>query len=215
MVAALSENRVPIDIRLVQLVRLLSDSRPIKMSKRAGTFVTLRELVDEVGPDVTRFVMLTRKNDVPLDFDLELVRQQTRDNPVFYVQYAHARICSVLRKAEDAGFDVSDAALSDACLDLVGHEAEMALVRKVGGWPRQLDLAARNREPHRIAFYLNEVASEFHSLWNRSKELPGLKFLQAEDEDGTLARLAMCRATGIAISTGLGILGVTPLEEMR
>ena len=215
VVAALSENRVPIDIRLVQLVRLLSGSRPIKMSKRAGTFVTLRELVDEVGPDVTRFVMLTRKNDVPLDFDLELVRQQTRDNPVFYVQYAHARICSVLRKAKDAGFDVSDTALSGACLDLVGHEAEMALIRKVGGWPRQLDLAARNREPHRVAFYLNEVASEFHSLWNRSKELPGLKFLQAEDEDGTLARLAMCRATGIAISTGLGILGVTPLEEMR
>ena len=215
VVAALSEGRIPVDVRLVQLVRLLSGSRPIKMSKRAGTFVTLRELVDEVGPDVTRFVMLTRKNDVPLDFDLELVLQQTRDNPVFYVQYAHARICSVLGKAREAGFDVSDASLSGACHDLVGHEAEMALVRKVAGWPRQLELATRNREPHRIAYYLNEVASEFHSLWNRSRSLPRLKFLQTDDERGTLARLALCRATGIAISTGLGILGVTPVEEMR
>ena len=215
VVAALSDQRVPIDIRLVQLVRLLAGSKPIKMSKRAGTFVTLRQLVDEVGPDVARFVMLTRKNDVPLDFDLELVRQQTRDNPVFYVQYAHARICSVLKKAAAEGIDVSDSSLADARIDLVGHEAELALIRRIAGWPRQLELAARNREPHRIAFALGDIAAEFHSLWNRSKTLPELHFLQSDDVEGTRARLAVCRATAIAISTGLGIMGVTPVEEMR
>lgn len=215
VVDALSGGRIPIEIKLVQLVRLLADGKPVMMSKRSGTFVTLRELVDEVGADVTRFVMLTRKNDVALDFDLEQVRRQSRDNPVFYVQYAHARIQSVLRKAGNAGFDVNDPALSRADLRRVGHDAEFALIRKVCEWPRLLDLAARNREPHRIAFFLSELAGTFHSLWNRSKAEPSLRFLQQHDPEGTNARLAVCRATGIVISSGLCILGVTPVDEMR
>ena len=212
VVAALSDQRVPIDIRLVQLVRLLAGSKPIKMSKRAGTFVTLRQLVDEVGPDVARFVMLTRKNDVPHWTSIwnsfgsrpATIQSSTSSTPT-------PEICSVLKKAAAEGIDVSDSSLADARIDLVGHEAELALIRRIAGWPRQLELAARNREPHRIAFALGDIAAEFHSLWNRSKTLPELHFLQATAR----ARLAVCRATAIAISTGLGIMGVTPVEEMR
>lgn len=207
-VAALSDGRVPLDIKLTQLVKLFKNGAPFKMSKRAGTFITLRDVVEQVGPDVTRFVMLTRKNDAPLDFDFDKVTEQSKENPVFYVQYAHARVRSVMRKAEELHLDWSDnARLED--------EAEFAVAKKIAEWPRLVEIAARNHEPHRVAFYLYELASDFHALWNRGNEKPELRFLQEDDPKATAAKIALPRAVGVVISNGLGILGVTPAEVMR
>ncbi len=214
-VSALSNGRVPLDIKLTQLVRLFKNGEPFKMSKRAGTFITLRDVVDEVGPDVTRFVMLTRKNDAPLDFDFDKVLEQSRENPVFYVQYAHARICSVLRKAGGEGIAHDDATLAAADLSGMTDEAELALARKIAEWPRLVETAARTNEPHRVAFYLYELASDLHSLWNRGNEKPELRFLQEGKPAETQPKLALARATAVVISAGLAILGVTPAEEMR
>ena len=214
-VSALSEGRVPVDIKLTQLVRLFKNGEPFKMSKRAGNFVTLRDVVDQVGPDVTRFVMLTRKNDAPLDFDFDKVLEQSRENPVFYVQYAHARVMSVLRKAEEAGIAADDFTLGAAELAPVGHEAELAVARKLAEWPRLVEIAARAHEPHRVAFYLYELAGDFHALWNRGNELPELRFLQEGDIAASHAKMALARAVSVVISAGLGILGVTPAQEMR
>lgn len=214
VVAALSENKVALDIKLIQLVKLLKGGQIVKMSKRAGTFVTLRDLIDEVGPDVVRFVMLTRKNDVALDFDFDKVTEQSKDNPVFYVQYANARVNSILRKARDTGLDVTDATLSAAHLAHLGHEAELAVIRKLGEWPRLVEIAAKGHEPHRVAFYLYELASEFHGLWNRGNDDETLRFLQP-DTAISAAKIALARAVGVVICAGLGILGVTPVEEMR
>jgi len=213
-VSALSDGKVPLDIKLTQLVKLTKNGEPFKMSKRAGTFVTLRDVVDEVGADVTRFIMLTRKQDAPLDFDLDKVTEQSKDNPVFYVQYAHARVCSVLRKAQDAGIDTSDAALAAADLTANTHEAELALAAKLAEWPRLVEIAARTNEPHRIAFYLYELAGSFHALWNRGNDVPELRFLQ-DDAQASLPKIALARATAIVISSGLGILGVVPATQMR
>lgn len=213
-VYALSENKVPLDIKLTQLVRLFKDGEPFKMSKRAGTFVTLSDVVELVGSDVTRFVMLTRKNDAPLDFDFNKVLEQSKDNPVFYVQYAHARVRSVLRKAEAAGLSVSDADLKAADLSVNTHEAELTVAKKLAEWPRLVEISARTNEPHRIAFYLYELAGEFHALWNRGNDTPELRFLQ-DDLPASLPKIALARAVAIVISAGLGILGVTPAEEMR
>jgi arginyl-tRNA synthetase len=213
-VSALSGGTVPLDIKLTQLVKLFKDGEPFKMSKRAGTFVTLRDVVDQVGSDVTRFVMLTRKNDAPLDFDFAKVLEQSRDNPVFYVQYAHARVNSVLRKAVEAGVAVDDATLAAADLTRISHEAELTLAAKLAEWPRLLETAARSNEPHRIAFYLYELAGEFHGLWNRGNELPELRFLQ-DDPKISQAKIALARSVAVVIAAGLGILGVDPAEEMR
>jgi len=213
-VSALSGGTVPLDIKLTQLVKLFKDGEPFKMSKRAGTFVTLRDVVDQVGSDVTRFVMLTRKNDAPLDFDFAKVLEQSRDNPVFYVQYAHARVNSVLRKAVDAGVAVDDTTLAAADLSLLNHEAELTLAAKLAEWPRLLETAARSNEPHRIAFYLYELAGEFHGLWNRGNELPELRFLQ-DDPKASQAKIALARSAAVVLAAGLGILGVEPAEEMR
>ena len=214
-VSALSQGRVPLDIKLVQLVKLYKNGEPFKMSKRAGTFVTLRDVVDEVGADVTRFMMLTRKNDVALDFDFAKVLEQSKDNPVFYVQYANARINSVLRKARDVGLDVTDAALAAADLTQLSHPAEIDLAQQIAEFPREVEIAAKGHEPHRIAFYLYELASDFHSLWNRGNDDPTLRFLQEGNPATSCAKIALARATGVVISAGLGILGVTPVEEMR
>ncbi|WP_306005660.1 arginine--tRNA ligase [Aquicoccus porphyridii] len=214
-VSALSDGKVPLDIKLTQLVKLWKNGEPFKMSKRAGNFVTLRDVVDQVGADVTRFHMLTRKNDAPLDFDFDKVTEQSKDNPVFYVQYAHARVCSVLRKAAEAGIDAADATLGDADLARLGHEAEMMVIRKLAEWPRLVDTAGRANEPHRVAFYLYELASEFHSLWNRGNDEPGLRFLQEGDPATSQSKMALARSVAVVISAGLGILGVTPAEEMR
>ncbi len=218
-VSALSDGKVPLDIKLTQLVKLYKDGEPFKMSKRAGTFVTLRDVVDQVGPDVTRFHMLTRKNDAPLDFDFAKVTEQSKDNPVFYVQYANARVHSVLRKAPEAGLDVSDAALSGADLSLLTHEAELTLAKSIAEWPRLVEIAAKGNEPHRIAFYLYDLASDFHALWNRGNDEPSLRFLPDGDSEATkansLSKIALIKATSVVISHGLAILGVTPVEEMR
>ncbi|WP_208347634.1 arginine--tRNA ligase [Pseudaestuariivita rosea] len=214
-VSALSDGKVPLDIKLTQLVKLYKNGQPFKMSKRAGTFVTLRDVVDQVGPDVTRFVMLTRKNDAPLDFDFDKVLEQSKDNPVFYVQYAHARVRSVIRKATEAGIDVGDAVLPAADLSKLTDEAELNVARKLAEWPRLIEIAARNHEPHRVAFYLYELASDFHTLWNRGNDLPQLRFVQEGDAATTQAKIALAHAVAVVISAGLGILGVTPVEEMR
>ena len=214
-VSALTDGRVPLDIKLTQLVKLFKNGEPFKMSKRAGTFVTLRDVVDQVGPDVTRFVMLTRKNDAPLDFDFDKVLEQSKDNPVFYVQYAHARIASARRKAQDAGIAVDDAALIAADLSALDHPAELALARKVAEWPRLVEIAARAHEPHRVAIYLYELASDFHALYNLGNEETALRFVQEDAPGRSQAKQALIRSTAVVISAGLAILGVTPVEEMR
>jgi arginyl-tRNA synthetase len=207
-VSALSSGRVPLDIKLTQLVKLYKNGEPFKMSKRAGTFITLRDVVEQVGADVTRFHMLTRKNDAPLDFDFDKVTEQSKDNPVFYVQYAHARIRSVMRKAEQMHLDWSDnAKLED--------DAEFQVAKKIAEWPRLVEIAARNHEPHRVAFYLYELASDFHALWNKGNDKPSLRFIQEGDPAATAAKIALPRAVAVVIANGLRILGVTPVEEMR
>ena len=214
-VSALSNDQTSLDIKLTQLVKLFKNGEPFKMSKRAGTFVTLRDLVDQVGADATRFVMLTRKNDAPLDFDFDKVMEQTKENPVFYVQYAHARICSVLRKAQLAEVPVDDADLRAADLAGLTDNAELALAAKLAEFPRLIEIAARSNEPHRIAFYLYDLASEFHALWNKGNEQPELRFLQEDNLAASQAKIALIRATAVVISNGLGILGVQPAQEMR
>ena len=207
-VSALSDGKVPLDIKLTQLVRLFKNGEPFKMSKRAGNFVTLRDVVDLVGSDVARFVMLTRKNDAPLDFDFDKVLEQSRDNPVFYVQYAHARVSSAMRKAAAAGIATDGA-------PVIEDAAEIALAKKLADWPRQVEIAARGHEPHRIAFYLYDLAGDFHALWNRGNEKPGLRFVQDDDPAASAGKIPLARATGVVISAGLAILGVKPAEEMR
>ena len=214
-VAALTEGNAEIDVKVCQMVRLFRNGEPVRMSKRAGDFVTLRDVVDEVGKDVVRFMMLTRKNDAPLDFDFAKVMEQSRDNPVFYVQYAHARIHSVLRNAAEAGYDLSDGGLANAEFSRLGDEAELALLRLMAGFPRQVEQAALAHEPHRIAFYLDDLAAAFHALWNKGKDDASLRFIRDDDRDVTLARLALIRAAAYVVAAGLGILGVEPTEEMR
>ncbi|WP_136441575.1 arginine--tRNA ligase [Pacificoceanicola onchidii] len=213
-VSALSDGQTPLDIKLIQLVKLYKNGEPFKMSKRAGTFVTLRDVVDMVGPDVARFHMLTRKNDAALDFDFDKVVEQSKENPVFYVQYAHARICSVLRKAAEQGIDVSDATLADVDLSGMTHTAELALAGKLAEFPRLIEIAAKGNEPHRVATYLSELAAELHGLWNRGNDEPALRFVQ-DDPATSQAKIALARATAVVISSALGILGVTPMQEMR
>jgi arginyl-tRNA synthetase len=207
-VAALSDGRVPLDVKLTQLVKLYRNGAPFKMSKRAGNFVTLRDVVEAVGKDVTRFHMLTRKNDAPLDFDFARVLEQSRENPVFYVQYANARVHSVLRKAAAMG-------VTPGLVPALDDPAEFAVAKKLAEWPRLVEIAARGHEPHRIAFYLYELASEFHTLWHKGNENVGLRFVQEGDSDATSAKIPLAKAVSVVISAGLGILGVTPAEEMR
>ena len=213
---ALSENRVEVSVPITQLVKLFSGGEPVRMSKRAGEFVTLREVVDEVGPGVVRFMMLYRKNDAPLDFDFVRVTEQSRDNPVFYVQYAHARICSVFRNAvEELGEAVaSDASLSEADFTLLSDDSELDVIRRLSQYPRLLEAAAATREPHRIAFYLYDLAAEFHSLWNKGKESPHLRFILLNNTKLSIARLALLRAIRYVLSNGLHLLGVRPVDAM-
>jgi arginyl-tRNA synthetase len=216
-VTAISGGEAELDVRICQIVRLMRNGVLIQMSKRSGEFVTLQELIDEVGPDVVRFVMLTRKNDAPLDFDFEKVTEQSKDNPVFYVQYAHARVHSVIRNAarDISGMDVSRAALEKADLSQLQDNAELSLIKQMAAWPRLVETAAVNHEPHRIAFYLYDLSSSFHALWNKGNDEPELRFIINDDSALTLARLAMIRALADIIASGLAVLGVTPVEEMR
>ncbi|HZL58237.1 MAG TPA: arginine--tRNA ligase [Stellaceae bacterium] len=216
-VKALSEGSAALDVKLCQLVNLLDKGEPVKMSKRAGNFVTLREVVDQVGKDVFRFVMLTRRNDQALDFDFAKVVEQSKDNPVFYVQYAHARARSVLRLGATSlpGADLSLMALAAGPLQLLTEPDELALIRQMAHWPRLVEGAAEMHEPHRIAFYLQEVAAGFHALWNKGRDDATLRFLIEGKRELTLARLALVQALATIIASGLAVFGVTPVEEMR
>jgi len=213
-VSALSDGKVPLDVKLTQLVKLYKNGEPFKMSKRAGTFVTLRDVVDQVGANVTRFHMLTRKNDAPLDFDFDKVLEQSKDNPVFYVNYAYARVNSAVAKA-GAFTDVSDATLAGVDMSGLTHEAELTVIKKLAEWPRLVEIAAKGHEPHRIAFYLYDLASDFHALYHQGSSDEALRFVQEGDSETTQAKIALIRAVAIVILHGLGILGVTPAEEMR
>jgi arginyl-tRNA synthetase len=216
-VAALSDNKVELDIKLVRLVRLLRAGEPVKMSKRAGEFVTLREVVDEVGPDAVRFMMLFRKNDAALDFDLAKVVEQSRDNPVFYVQYGHARGHSVFRNAREAFPDLPPQAdmVTAANLDLLSDPAELALIRQISLYPRVVEAAALAHEPHRIAFYLYDLASDFHALWTLGNASPHLRFIIPDDRELTMARLVLVQGVVNVLGSGLALLGVGAPEEMR
>jgi arginyl-tRNA synthetase len=212
-VSAITDKKGELDVKLCQLVRVLKNGELVRMSKRAGTFITLRDLLDEVGPDVVRFTMLTRKNDAAFDFDLVKATEQSRDNPVWYVQYGHARTRSVMRQATAAGVAVDG--LGSAPFDRLGDAGELALVRLIAQWPRQVEAAALAHEPHRIAFFLYELAAAFHSHWTRGSKEPELKFVIEGDADLTRARLALVQAVGFVIGSGLKVFGVTPVDEMR
>jgi arginyl-tRNA synthetase len=216
-VQALTEGRGALDVKLCQLVNLLDRGAPVRMSKRAGTFITLREVVDEVGKDVFRFVMLTRRNDQALDFDFAKVVEQSKDNPVFYVQYAHARASSVLRNAREMlGADALDPeSLARAPLERLADRDEVALIRQLAQWPRIVEGAAESHEPHRIAFYLQELAAAFHGLWTRGKDDASLRFILSDAPDLTRARVALVQGVAFVIASGLGVFGVEPAEEMR
>jgi arginyl-tRNA synthetase len=213
--AALSGGKAHVDVKLVQLVRLFRAGEPVKMSKRSGDFVTLREVVDEVGRDAVRFMMLFRKNDAVLDFDFAKVVEQSRENPVFYVQYAHARTQSVLRNAsESLGRDVDGVASPEALAQLT-DAGELGLIRKLAEFPRIVESAGQAHEPHRIAFYLHELASDFHHHWNRGNDNPGLRFVIADNPQASDGRLALVRGVALVLSTGLRLLGVAAPAEMR
>ncbi|PVE58067.1 arginine--tRNA ligase [Arthrobacter sp. TPD3018] len=208
-VAALTGGKTRFDVKLVQMVRLLRGGEPVKMSKRAGNFVTLADVVREVGKDVVRFTMLTRRSDAQMDFDFAKVVEASKDNPVFYVQYAHARVASLHRRAEEAGIAAEGADLSR--LDT----GELALVKLAAQFPRIVETAATAREPHRIAFYLYDLAAEFHALWNVGNDRPERRFLVVEDHDATRARLALASAIAQIIRNGLSIMGVVAVSEMK
>ena len=216
-VKALSGGKGSLDIKLCQLVKIFDKGEPVRMSKRAGTFITLRDLIDAVGRDVVRFIMLTRKNDAPLDFDYAKVTEKSRDNPVFYVQYAHARVKSVFRHAADAfpNLSLTDSALAKADLSLCSDADELAMMRAVAVWPRIVESAAQAHEPHRLAFFLDDLAAQFHALWNRGNENAELRFLLPGDPQRSLARLALVRSVALVIASGLDVFGVQPVEEMR
>ncbi|KTS26032.1 arginyl-tRNA synthetase [Methylobacterium indicum] len=216
-VKAVSDGKAALDVKLCQLVRLLRGGEPVKMSKRAGEFVTLREVIDEVGRDPVRFMMLYRKNDATLDFDLAKVVEQSKDNPVFYVQYAHARAASVFRQAREAfpDLDLSPAALARADLSGLTDSGELDMMRLIAQVPRVIEAAAAAHEPHRLAFHLYELASAFHSFWNKGKDLPQLRFVNQTDRKSTEARLALVAALKGVVASNLGILGVGAPDEMR
>ncbi|HYA74351.1 MAG TPA: arginine--tRNA ligase [Roseiarcus sp.] len=216
-VAALSGGRARLDVRLCQLVRLMRAGEPVKMSKRSGEFVTLREVVDEVGADAVRFIMLMRKNDAPLDFDLAKVIEQSQDNPVFYVQYAHARARSVLRQARAAfpDFDLAPMALAGADFSLLTDEGERSLLRALANYPRSIAQAAEAHEPHRVAFYAHDLATLFHAHWNRGKDSPHLRYVNEGNANLTYSRIGLVMATALVLATALSILGVKAPEEMR
>jgi arginyl-tRNA synthetase len=220
-IKAVTSGEAALDVKIVQLVRLLRNGEPVKMSKRSGDFVTLREVVDEVGSDAVRFMMLFRKNDAVLDFDLAKVREQSKDNPVFYVQYGHARGHSVFRNAREVIPDLPEevgaraAFLCDAAVERLTDPAELDLLRRLALYPRMIEAAAVAHEPHRIAFYLYDLASEFHGLWTRGRDLPYLRFIINKDAEITKARLAMVQGVVSVLASGLAVLGVHAPDEMR
>ncbi len=216
-VAAITEGKGGLEVKICQLVNLMRNGEQLKMSKRAGNFITLRDVVEEVGVDAVRFMMMYRKSEVTIDFDFAKVTEQSKDNPVFYVQYAHARTASIFRQAasEVPHLAVGIEDLVNADLSGINDELELALIRKLSEYPRIVEGAAETQEPHRVAFYLYDLAGYFHAVWNKGKEMPQLRFINVKDEKMTLARLALVQAVATVISSGLGLLGVSAPEEMR
>ena len=216
-VKAVTNGEGALDVKLCQLVRLLRNGEQVRMSKRSGDFVTLREVIDEVGRDAVRFMMIFRKNDATLDFDLAKVVEQSKDNPVFYVQYAHARCASIFRQAAEAfpDLDLTPHALAQADLALLTDESEIGIVKMIAAYPRMIDAAASSHEPHRVAFFVHDLASAFHSLWNKGKDSPQLRFVNQTDRKSTSARLAFVHAVRSVLASGLAVVGVTAPEEMR
>lgn len=216
-VKALTDGEGSLDIKLCAMVNLMDGGKPVKMSKRAGTFVTLGDVIDKVGKDVVRFIMLTRKNDQPLDFDLAQVTEKTRDNMVFYVQYAHARVCSVMRHAAEMfePGELAPEALARADASRLTDSAELDLIKAMAGWPQVVEAAAEAHEPHRVAYYLADLAARFHALWNKGKDDAALRFIVAGDRQLTAARLALIQGLAFVIASGLDVFGITPVEEMR
>ncbi|MGB0935250.1 MAG: arginine--tRNA ligase [Alphaproteobacteria bacterium] len=208
---ALSDGRVSMEAILCNMVHFMDNGVAVKMSKRAGTFVTMADVIDRVGRDVVRFIMLTRKNDIPLEFDFAKVVEQSKDNPVYYVQYAHARSCSIRRHVEET---FPGARVDQADLSLLTREEDIAMMKTLAQWPRQVEVAAQAEEPHRIAFFLYEVASQFHALWTKGKGEAELRFVYPNDKELTLAKLALVQAVATVIASGLDVMGVTPAEEM-
>lgn len=216
-VKAVTGGEGTLDVKLCQLVRLLRNGEQVRMSKRSGDFVTLRDVIDEVGRDAVRFMMIFRKNDATLDFDLAKVVEQSKDNPVFYVQYAHARCSSIFRQAREAfpDIDLSPAALAQVDLARLTDESEIGIIKMIATYPRMIDGAAGAHEPHRVAFFVHELASAFHSLWNKGKDSPQLRFVNQTDRESTLARLAFVHAVRSVLASGLAVVGVAAPEEMR
>jgi arginyl-tRNA synthetase len=220
-IKAVTAGKAALDVKIVQLVKLLRNGEPVKMSKRSGDFVTLREVVDEVGSDAVRFMMLFRKNDAVLDFDLAKVIEQSKDNPVFYVQYGHARGHSIFRNAREMLTDLPEETaarvvyLKDAAVERLDDAAELGLMRQLALYPRMIESAASAHEPHRIAFYLYDLASEFHALWTRGRDMPHLRFIITNDAELTKARLALVQGVVSVLASGLAVLGVTAPDEMR
>lgn len=216
-VSALSGGKSRCDVLLCQLVHLFQNGEPFKMSKRAGNFITVRDVLEAVGKDILRFIMLTRKSDMVMEFDLDKVKEQSKENPVFYVQYAHARTHSLMRLASADAASALEASKAPTASDLdrLKHPAELAVLRKLAQWPRIVEQAALAREPHRIPFYLHELAAEFHGFWNLGQSDAGMRFIVKEDVQLTTARLALARALALVIASGLEICGVTPAEELR
>ena len=215
--SALSDGSATLDVKLCSMVRVLDHGEPVRMSKRAGDLVTLREVIDAVGRDAVRFIMLTRRNDAPLDFDLAKVAEQSRDNPVFYVQYAHARACSIRRRLfdrfDDLDFDGID--WRSVAFDRLTDPSEKALIKRLAGWPQLVETAALAHEPHRVAFFLADVAAEFHAHWNKGNENAQMRFVIADDRELSIARVGLVQAVAHVIGSGLEVMGVTPVQEMR
>lgn len=215
-VSAVTNSKSNLEVKVCQLVRLMRSGNVIKMSKRSGSFITLRDLVDEVGSDAVRFMMVTRKNDAPLDFDYDLVKEQTKDNPIFYIQYAHARISSIIRKVRDEKlFIIDENLINDTNLSLLANSYDIELIKIISSFPKIIEQSAIYREPHRVAFYLRDLASSFHSYWNLGNEDNNLKVLNINNLDETKARLALIMSVKITISEGLRLLGINPLDELR
>ncbi len=215
-VKAITEDRARLHILICQLVHLMDQGKPVKLSKRAGNIVTARDVIDAVGKDVLRFIMLTRRHDQTLDFDFAKVKEQSRDNPVFYVQYAHARCCSVLRHAAEEFPDIalSPEMLAAGPLERLTAAEDLELIAAIAGWPRLVEAAALAYEPHRIAFYLNDLAAAFHGFWTKGRDDAALRVLLSDDPELTRARLALIQGVRVTIAGGLRLLGVTPVQEM-
>ena len=216
-VNAVTFDEAKLDVKICQIVHMLRDGKPVRMSKRSGDFVTIEDVVTAVGKDVIRFIMLTRKNDQVLEFDFDKVVEQSRDNPVFYVQYAHARCCSVLRNADigDIGGSSEKSNFCSNNLSLLTDENELNVIKILTNWPRIIQGAAKAHEPHRIAFYLSDLAAAFHSLWNKGKEDEKLRFIVQDDKELSFARLSLIKAIAIVIASGLEVIGIEAAEELR